>query len=353
MHYNKTYMSDHLKYACDRCGHQFRQKCHYENHLKRLRPCKQKTINGTSTGFQNIKQISSKDQAHFQNIKQISSKSQALPEVLGASKNDHDAPSDNVRVLVKSGYVLRTCKSTGVRRYHCSSCDCNCATWQGIRDHISRRHESTALVVETTQPIVGEPAKTVINGDVNNGIINQGNMQVNNNTQNIIINGLGKENISYLTESADFKRFMTNCIKNDIVGVCQLLVKKHFDKEHPENHNIRKLNKKDEFIEYHDGKEWQLGLYDNVLEDMFKLLERHFAEFVDRFACQSQVLRKQWLDNFMRKVGEPLEWDLTGFDYDYEFNENMSEEEKERLKNRIFRLACEYVYRHSRQMKPI
>ena len=178
----------------------------------------------------------------------------------------------------------------------------------------------------------------------------------NNNTivNNITINALGQESFQKLLENPtpELTKFMTNCIKNGPTGVCQLLIKKHFDDQQPENHNLRKLNKKDDFIEFHDGTDWQLGLYDNVLEDVFKVLEHHFTNFVDRFACQSQVLRKQWLDKFMKQVGEPLEWDFTSHEYDYEFNDNMTSEEKERLKNRVFNLAVEYIYRHSKRGTP-
>ena len=31
-----------MKYCCDRCGKQFKQKCHIDNHMKRMKECKSK-----------------------------------------------------------------------------------------------------------------------------------------------------------------------------------------------------------------------------------------------------------------------------------------------------------------------
>jgi len=33
-----------MKYECSNCHKIFNQKCHYENHLRRKIPCKQKNI---------------------------------------------------------------------------------------------------------------------------------------------------------------------------------------------------------------------------------------------------------------------------------------------------------------------
>jgi hypothetical protein len=195
---------------------------------------------------------------------------------------------------------------------------------------------------------VPKPPQDVVlptQGQVSIGTVNNiNNGTITNNT--FVINGLGEEDITYLTNSRDYKRFMSHCIRDNIGGVCEFMVRKHLDQDHPENVNIRKLNKKDEFIEYHDGKTWKLGVSDNVLDDVFSKIEKDFANFVDMFVSQDHLLQKQWIDRFMKKVGEPLEWDLTSTSYDYEFSD-MSDDLKETMKARIYRIACQYIYRHS------
>ena len=180
---------------------------------------------------------------------------------------------------------------------------------------------------------------------INNSIHIQHADQVN--IQNITINGLGKEDVSYITDNPHFNRYMISCIRNNVDGICDYMVRKHFNPEHPENHNVRKLNKKDEYMDCYDGKQWKVKLTRKVLDDIFRNIEKEFTEFVDQAITDEGLLKKQWLDNFMREVGGPLEWDMTSRDYD--FDEEMSEDAKTMHKNTIYRLACEYIYRHSKQ----
>lgn len=173
--------------------------------------------------------------------------------------------------------------------------------------------------------------------NTNNGTIN-----------NITINALGKEDISYLTQHPRFGDFMVKCIKDKIDGLCQFIVRKHFDPNHPENHNIRKLNRKDEFINCYDGRKWNPRFSEDVLRDIFINIQTDFANFVDEAITDDGKIKKVWLDNFMKQVGAPLEWDLsTG---DYEFSEEIDDEIKETCRNKIYKLACEYIYRHSKEV---
>lgn len=56
-----------------------------------------------------------------------------------------------------------------------------------------------------------------------------------------------------------------------------------------------------------------------------------------------------WLDNFMSTVGSPLEWDFTCDDYDY--NDRMTDDQRNRLKDRVFSLAIEHIYKNSKRPK--
>lgn len=58
------------------------------------------------------------------------------------------------------------------------------------------------------------------------------------------------------------------------------------------------------------------------------------------------MIKKAWLDKFMDSVGKPLDWDFSNEDHEY--NEDISEEKKEILRGKIYKLACEYIYRNSR-----
>lgn len=179
-------------------------------------------------------------------------------------------------------------------------------------------------------------------------ISNQNNLGTINNTNNtnITINALGKEDISYLTSHPKFDQFMIKCIKEKMSGVCEFLVKKHFDPEHPENHNIRKLTLKSDFMDTYDGRKWKPRFTEDVLRDIFINIQTDFANFVDEAISENGSIKKMWLDNFMKEVGAPLDWDLSNSDY--EFDGEVDEGTKEQLRDKIYKLACEYIYRSSK-----
>lgn len=181
---------------------------------------------------------------------------------------------------------------------------------------------------------------THIHQTVNN--VNQGTIN------NITINAVGKEDIGYLTEHPKFQEFMVRCIRDRMEGVCNYLVKKHFDPAHPENHNLKKLNKKDDFMEVFDGRKWKLRYSEDILEDIFENIQKDFADFVDQAFTENGKMKKVWMDNFMKQVGSPLDWDLSN--EMYEFQGEVNDDTKRRLRNKIYKLACEYIYRHSKEI---
>lgn len=176
--------------------------------------------------------------------------------------------------------------------------------------------------------------------------INQGNQlhQVNH----ITIHAVGREDIAYLTEHARYPEFMIRCIRDKVEGVCNFLLKKHFDPAHPENHNLKKTNRKDPFIECFDGRKWKVRFCEDVLEDIFINIQTDFANFVDQAFAENGTIKKVWMDNFMKQVGVPLDWDLSNDGYT--FQETMSEEDKKNFRKKIYLLACEYIYRHSKEV---
>jgi len=183
--------------------------------------------------------------------------------------------------------------------------------------------------------------------NISTGHVNNTSIVGDHNTANIInINGIGKEDITFLTNNPRFKSFMTSCIKNQLDGVMEYLEKKHFHPRHPENHNLKKLTKKDSFMECYDGTKWRLRYCDDILHDVFHNMQIAFAEFVET-ATEDGKLKKVWLDNFMSTVGTPLDWDINCDNY--ENSDNMTERQKLHLKERLFALAIEHIYKKSKQ----
>ena len=210
---------------------------------------------------------------------------------------------------------------------------------------LKKENEELRLQLSQTQT----QNTTVANSSITSG---QNTFVGDHNTANIInINGLGKEDIGYLTDNPRFKSFMTKCINNQLDGVMEYLENKHFNPKHPENHNLKKLTKKDSFMECYDGEKWRTRYCDDIMHDVFHNMYKAFADFVET-ATQDGKLKKVWLDNFMSTVGTPLDWDVNCDNY--EFNDRMTDEQKTHLKERVFALAIEYIYKQSKQKaKPV
>lgn len=254
-----------------------------------------------------------------------------------------------------------TQKST-TAAYKCDKCDKHFSNRQGKYQHMQRctfqimvRHEDEPLTTLQEKVCHLEKELATIKkkkGDKCHNTTNNNNTACSINTgtvinQNIQINGLGKEDITYITENPKFTTFMNECIRGKVNGLMDYMLKKHFDPNHPENHNVRKLNKKEDFMEVYDGRKWRTQFSDDILEDVFRHMQTDFSNFVDEALTTEGAIKKSWLDNFMEKVGVPLDWDLyseAGYEYD---RDDQSDEQKEDRKLRIYRLACRYVYDNS------
>lgn len=277
------------QYECERCHYQTTDMSSYRRHLKREIPCK--------------------------------------PEFSFVE------PS----VLLHRSYI-REDKPVG-----CPHCHKRFSSDKNMKYHIKTAHSDEGDD-QTTRPIA-----SMCNENCS-GSIQQNNITggVSVNINNLVINALGKEDISYITNHPNFQRFMIKCIREQMDGLCTYLTKKHLHPDHPENHNIRKLTKKEDFIEFFDGKQWRLSHTDRVMETVLNEIEKDFQNCID---CLSEPLTdnlKKPLDIFMTNIGKALGWDLTGINYSDDDIDEPSDVDKQQCKKRFLKLLCELIYRFSR-----
>lgn len=176
----------------------------------------------------------------------------------------------------------------------------------------------------------------ITNNNTNNGVIN-----------NIHVHTFGKEDISYLLEHPNIEKLLLRCFKTKSEGLLDIIRRKHFDPLHPENHTVKKMNKKDPFIEVFKNGSWVLKDKDDALEDIFLGVQAIFGDFIQRSSDDIDKL-KTILDEFMKKIGEPLGWELNCDVYTY--MDTLSHKDKELYKKRLFQLGCEYIYRRSQHI---
>jgi len=109
----------------------------------------------------------------------------------------------------------------------------------------------------------------------NKGVINNANRDINN-TNNIQINNYGSENIDYITDKV-FKKLLTK----PMTAITKLIELKHFNPNHPENHNVKITNIHDKYAKIYQDKKWLIKHKKDVVEDLVENGYADFEEFKD------------------------------------------------------------------------
>ena len=101
--------------------------------------------------------------------------------------------------------------------------------------------------------------------------------QTFNQTNQIIINNHGEEDLKYITAE-----YLTELLKIPYNSVPQLIKQIHFHPEHPENHNLKITNKKLPYIQVYMDKQWHLKdkkeVIDSIVDKSIGILDDHFDE---------------------------------------------------------------------------
>ena len=115
-----------------------------------------------------------------------------------------------------------------------------------------------------------KPAVANIIGN-NNVITNQQN--IINQQNNIVINNFGSEDMSYITGD-DIKTLL---MAGPYTSIPKLVNRIHFNKDHPENHNLAITNKKSKWGSIRKNNQWQMILIKDMLD---KIIATKF-EYID------------------------------------------------------------------------
>jgi hypothetical protein len=149
---------------------------------------------------------------------------------------------------------------------------------QELQDQLNRLIESRS----SSGNILNNTTNNIDNSSTTN---NTTNNNINNSTNlTIIMNNFGQEKIDHILKD---HAFMKKCFKNLLShGIIELMRKIHFDKEHPENHNVKFKSLKRDFIEIFKDDSWRIVSGTQTSEDM------------TRKGC---VLLSQFYDEMMRE----------------------------------------------------
>lgn len=220
-------MAEKTSYKCERCGHVSTTKGNLLQHLKRKVECSAKVSN-------------------------------VARDVL---------ISKLVRVSTKD------------KIYECEFCHNRFSTSQGISQHkkICPKHPNKELQrrIDEMEEIIKKLQTDLANTVQTNHVETQNNF--NNININIQLNNFGQENTSYLTPE-----FLTYCIMNPKKGISSLIESIHYNRDYPENHNIRYKSFKDNVFEKFIDTRWTMCDASNTLDELIKkgyrILESHLAQ---------------------------------------------------------------------------
>ena len=112
-------------------------------------------------------------------------------------------------------------------------------------------------------------------------IIKTNNTCSNNNSNNtnsnntIIINNYGDEDTKYIT-----KEYILNLIANKpFKAIPEMIKHTHFNKEHPENQNIKITNKKEPYVKIMKDNKWEYHDRKNTITD---LIDKQHIKITDK-----------------------------------------------------------------------
>ena len=129
-------------------------------------------------------------------------------------------------------------------------------------------------------------------------IINNNNKNIYNisNTININVRAFGNENWEYLeNEILKIMKSVNTCIPKLVKNI-------HFNPDHPENHNIRILNKKENRIQIFDGKDWETRDKNDTIDSMgtniiYHLEDNHEEGFIKKASLNQKKLWNEKKEN--------------------------------------------------------
>lgn len=95
--------------------------------------------------------------------------------------------------------------------------------------------------------------------------VNANIIQTTNIQNNFVLKTFGHESLDHLPDT-----FLHHCFANKGEGMTTLIREIHFDKECPENHNVRLKSTKQELMEVYDQGRWVISDQDKVLTDLIQ-----------------------------------------------------------------------------------
>ena len=225
-------------YSCIRCGYETNHKGHFLNHLNRKKICK------TPLSDISIEEIKNHYNLNLDNTSKITHYNSSL-------------------LNMPSKIPQKTLKNEEYKQ--CSYCCKEFSRVDNLNRHLKTCKKKKKVLLEneelreTVEKLLIECSnmKNLLESKENyksKNIINSNNTNSNNTIHNTInINNYGEEDTKYIT-----KQFIVNLLANKpFKAIPEMIKHTHFNKEHPENQNIKLTNKKEPYVKVMKDNKWE------------------------------------------------------------------------------------------------
>jgi mRNA-degrading endonuclease RelE of RelBE toxin-antitoxin system len=267
------------KYSCERCGKEFNQKCHYNDHINRKIPCPPKSTEHPPKSTK-IKHIMEKSKISCENVCNYCggtfSRSDALVRHLNSRckvKKANDAKMEELMLM------LIELKEN------------NKKIIEENKENNKKLEEKFGKEIEELRKENAQ-YKKIINNTQNN---------IRDSTININITPYGQEDLSYITKK-DYQKIFSRANMSVPAFVEQI----HFNKNKPENHNVYISNMRADYGLLYDGNQWAIHNKEDLLDNMY---EDKTVILLDQFEQQYDSLdepTKKMFERFVKRHEEDV-----------------------------------------------
>jgi hypothetical protein len=339
-----------MLYECKRCEYESTYISHLKKHLSRIKECEDIKKCGISSAC--LLQELDIDKTEFEH--KCSFCDEQFQSTSGKYKHEVKCKIINENIKLKDENIKL--KDENIK----------------LKEQLKEQEKDIEIKVlknmlQNQQPtsstsLINQPIQTIQNNQPiqNQTIQNQTIDNTHNETNiynNITINAIGYENTSYITDE-----FAINCIKNCVPGVWDFIKEVSFNKDHPENHNIRNIDDTNyEILSNYKIKNIPWGFVNDYKKvEMYKsnmvhtitkktALNQHilnipayfFKSFMEKTDIKNKIGKKNII-KFVETVVGPLGWGLNLPEED-DIEINVFSEEFDEKQNELYNMFIQFI----------
>ena len=193
-------------------------------------------------------------------------------------------------------------KNQSEKNYSCQYCDETFNTFSSMRRHELHRCKQIPNKVDTKliEALKNEKKeKKQLYKQIDKLIDKAGNTTFNSqtNTQNIKLNGFGKEDLSHITDS-----FKTKLLNGPYGMIPKMIEQVHFSEDKPENKNISLTNSRDNKMKVYTGDKWVYKNKEEIINDLmdgkYFIMDTHYENICEKLNNINQSRYETFRDFF-------------------------------------------------------